>query len=123
VDQERFVFVFTEDVLEEVVAGVALLIDQAALAAAGIHQQPQDQGSVGLLGEILDRLHAAVFFEREIVLGEIVNDLAVLVADTHQHVDDIYTGRELGRIAFRGVGPRGVGLRRVLPRQQPRCGP
>ena len=93
-DEERFVLVLAQDVLEEFVAGVALLVEHARLAAAGIEQQAERQRKIALLGEVADGLRAPVFLDGELVLGQIVDDLALFVADGGQDVDDVDVGRE-----------------------------
>ena len=95
-DEERFVLVLAQDVLEEFVAGVALPIEHARLAAAGIEQQAEREREIALLGEVADGLRAPVFLDGELVLGQIVDDFALLVADGGQDVDDVDAGGELG---------------------------
>jgi len=49
VDDEGFVFVFAEDVLDEFEAGVAFTIENPGLAAAGIDEQTERKRDVALL--------------------------------------------------------------------------
>ncbi len=69
---------------------------KTALADAGIHQEAEGQGQAGFLGEIADGLRAAVFFEGEIVLGEVVNHAALIVANGGEEIDYADVGGEFG---------------------------
>ena len=71
--------------IEEAVTGSALLIENAALAQAGIDKQPETQGQITLAGEIIDGLRATVFFERKIILREVRDNFAVLVMNRREH--------------------------------------
>jgi hypothetical protein len=87
VDEEGFVFVFAEDMVEEGAAGGALLIEDAALAEAGINEEAEGEREIGLFGEIGDRLGLGVLFEGEVIFGEIADEVAVLVADGGEEID------------------------------------
>jgi len=80
-DEEGFVFVFAQDAIEESTAGGALLVENLALAEAGVHEQAQGEREVGLFGEIGDGLRFAVLLESEVVFGEVADDVAVFVAN------------------------------------------
>ena len=87
VDEEGFVFVFAKDAVEERAAGGPLLVEEAALAEAGVHEEAEGEREVGLFGEIGDGLGLGVLFEDEVVFGEIVHEVAVLVADGGEEID------------------------------------
>lgn len=87
VDEEGFVFVFAEDVVEEGAAGGAFLIEDAALAEAGVDEEAEGEGEIGFFGEIGDCLGLGVLFEGEVVFGEIADQVAVFVADGGEEVD------------------------------------
>ena len=100
VDEERFVFVFAEDMVEEGVAGGAFLIEDAALAEAGVDEEAEGEGEIGLFGEIGDGLGLGVLFEGEVVFGEVADEVAMFVADSGQEIDggDVYgDGRLLAK--------------------------
>ena len=86
-DEERFVFVFAEDAIEERAAGGAFLIEDAALAEAGVDEKAEGEREIGFFGEIGDGLGFAVLVEGEVVFGEVADDVAVLVADSGEEVD------------------------------------
>ena len=118
---KRQVAVLAQNLVEELIAGAALLTDHIALAAAGIHQQPQIEGQIGFLREVLDSLRLAFLIQQKIVLGEVLDEFPLLVADGGEQVHDIDVAGELRLVA---IGPRGDrGCRRgcaslVLPGQQ-----
>jgi hypothetical protein len=85
-DEEGFVFVFTKDTIEERSAGGAFLIEDAALAEAGVHEEAEGEREVGLFGEVGDGLGLAVLIESEVVFGEIADEIAVLVADSSEEI-------------------------------------
>ena len=87
VDEEGFVFIFAEDAIEEGSAGGALLIENAALAEAGVDEEAEGEREIGVLCEIGDGLGLGVLFEGEVVFGEIADEVAVLVADSGEEVD------------------------------------
>ena len=97
VNQEGLVLV-AQQVGEKAAAGVALIRQNAPLAHAGIHQQPQRQRQIGLARKIRDRLRAPVFFQFEIVLTQIPYDLAFLVAHGGEHIHHLDVDRDGGLI-------------------------
>src|SRR5580692_4035046 len=86
VDEKGFVLVFTEYVLEKRAAGGALLIENAPLAHAGIHQQAERQRKIGFVNKIGDRLRMAILVQDKIILGQIGEEFSVLVADGGEQV-------------------------------------
>ena len=86
-DEEGFVFVFAQDAIEERAAGGALLVEDAALAEAGVDEEAEGEREVGLFGEIGDGLGLAVLVESEVVFGEIADEVAVFVADGGEEID------------------------------------
>jgi len=87
VDQERLVFVLAQHVLEELVAGVPLFTQHAPLALAGIDQQSQRQRQVRFPRKVADRLRMPVLRQSEVVLGQIRDDLQLLVPNRGQNVN------------------------------------
>ena len=92
VNHERLVLVFAKHVIEESVAGVALLVEDAALAHAGIHQQAQGERKIGVRREIGNCLRMAVLLQREIIFGEVANQSAMFIAHRgeHRHQLDVH---------------------------------
>ena len=84
-DDEGFVLVFAQGVIEEGVAGVALLVQNAPLAQARVHQETQRQRKIGILREIADGLRVAILIQHEIVLGQVANEKPMLVAHGGEH--------------------------------------
>ncbi len=97
VNQEGLVLV-AQQAGEKAAAGVALIRQNAPLAHAGIHQQPQRQLQIGLARKICDCLRAPVFFQFEIVLTQIRYDLAFLVANGGEHIHHLDVHRDGGLI-------------------------
>jgi len=85
-DDEGFVLIFAQKVIEEGTARGDFLIEDAALAAAGVHEEAEGERKIGFAGEVGDGLGFAVLVEGEIVLGEIVDEGAVFVADGGEEV-------------------------------------
>src|ERR1019366_4121143 len=98
VDNERLVFVFAQYVFKERVAGGALRVDNGALAAAGIHQQPEGQRQIGFAGEIADDLRPAVFLEDEVVLVEVGDNMAILIAHSREQIHHVDVRGEGGAL-------------------------
>ena len=86
-DEEGFVFAFAEDAIEEGTAGGAFLVEEAALAEAGVDEEAESERKVGLFSEIGDGLGVGVLFEGEVVFGEIADEVAVFVADGGEEID------------------------------------
>jgi hypothetical protein len=87
VDEEGLVFVFAQDAIEERAAGGAFLIEDTALAKAGIDEEAEGEREIGLFGEIGDGLGLGVLFEGEVVFGKIADEIAVFVADGGEEID------------------------------------
>ena len=105
-DDECLVLVFAHQVFQKGVAGDTLLLQHAPLAHAGVHQQAEREREIGFFGEVADRLRTAVFFQLEVVLGQVVYDLAVFVAHRGQHIDHFDVGREGRRLLARQSADR-----------------
>ena len=107
-DDKSLVFVFAQHLVEEALAGAALLIKNASLAQAGIDQQAERQREIGFFREVVDVLWMAVFFQDEIVFAEAVDNLSVLVAHRRQYVDhfDLNVQRTGGRLLLAVQLPR-----------------
>ena len=86
-DEEGFVFVFAQDAMEERAAGGAFLIEDTALAKASVDQEAEGEREVGLFCEIGDGLGLAVLVESEVVFGEIVDEIAMFVADGGEEIN------------------------------------
>ena len=87
VDEESLIFVYAQDAIEESAAGRAFLVENLALAEAGVHEQSEGERKIGLLCEIGDGLGLAVLLKGEVVFGEIADDAAVFVADSGEEID------------------------------------
>ena len=96
VDEEGLVLGLHEHLVEKTAARVALGIEDAGLTAAGVDQQAEREREIRLLRKILDGLRAAVFLKREIVFGEVADDLAMVVAYGYGQRDYFDIDRECG---------------------------
>ncbi len=114
-NHEGVVLIWTQHVIQEAVASRALLVNDAALAFAGVHQQAESQRKIGFPGEIADGLRPAVFFQGEIILAEIGHDLAVFVAHGGQDSDHVDFDGDLGLRRLLGLLRRLGLLLRLLP--------
>ena len=99
------VLVFAQHLLEKAIAGRAFLAEHGALAHAGVDEQAEGQGKIGLSREVADGLGPAVLFEHKVALLEIANDPALLVVHRGKHVDDFHFTGEGGRLG--GAWPAG----------------
>src|SRR5208283_1674446 len=63
VNDERGIFVLAQKLVEEAVAGAALVVQDAALAEAGVDQEAEAQRQIGFVREVVDGLRAAVFVQ------------------------------------------------------------
>ena len=70
-------------------------INQTALAAAHVDQQPDRQRQIGLTREVFDLLWLAVFGQNKIILGEVVDQCSVLVANRGGHVYHLHVDRHV----------------------------
>ena len=89
-NQESEIFVLTEKVVQEAIAGTPLLVENATLAQAGVNEQTKTKGQIAFPSEKSNRLRTAIFFERKIVFGEIRNNFAVLVMNGGKDIDGIH---------------------------------
>src|SRR5581483_2783645 len=62
-DHKCRVFALVQHLVKKAVAGVALLLQHASLAQAGIHQQAQRERKIGLSGKVTNRLWVAIFLQ------------------------------------------------------------
>ena len=85
--------------VEKLPARAALLGKHGALAAAHIHQKAERQRQIGLRRKVADGLFPAVFFEGEIVLGEVPDQLSLFIANRDQDVDHVDAGGEGGLLS------------------------
>ncbi|MEZ5391980.1 MAG: hypothetical protein R2724_03685 [Bryobacterales bacterium] len=111
--QEGQVLVDTQNFVEEGVAGRTLDLDHALLADAGIDEQADGERQIGLPAEILDLLRLAVLEDLEVVLGEAIDEQALLVPNGRKDVHDLNVdgddglGQFLGWIRLLGEGAGG----------------
>ena len=110
-DDEGLVLFRTHQVVQEAIAGRALLLQHASLTHAGVNQQTKRERQVRIFGEVTDGLRMAVLLQLEVVLGQVVDDLAVLVAHRGQHVDHLDVGGKRRRFL---AGGRLLTRRRLL---------
>jgi hypothetical protein len=101
-DHEGFVFVFAQDVIEERTAGGDFLAEDAALAETGVNQQTKGKREIGFLGEVGDGLRLAVLIQEEIVFGEIVDEIVVLIADGGEEIDGVNVDSDGSRLLREG---------------------
>ncbi len=95
-DQEGLVFFLAQNMIEERVAGALFLVEDAALAEAGVDQQAEGERQIAFAHKIFDGLRAGVFLESEVGLIQVGDDFAVLVADGSVHRDEFYFGGNFG---------------------------
>ena len=93
-NDKGFVLVHAQNLIEKCAAGGALLIQEAPLAHAGVHQQSKRKGEIGFLCEISDGLGLAILFQGEIVLGQIADDVPMLIAHGGEQVDGVDVERD-----------------------------
>src|SRR5208283_4136382 len=55
-----------------------------------VHQQSQRQGEIRFLGKISNRLGLAVLFQRKIILGQIADDVSLLIAHRGKQADRVH---------------------------------
>jgi len=92
VDQECFVFCLHQHLLQEAAAGVPLRVEHFVLAAAGLDKQAESEREIGIGRKGPDRLRPPVFLQREVILGEVADDFAFLVAHGDGKRDDFDLG-------------------------------
>ncbi len=95
-DDESLVFVFAQDVIDKGATGGEFLIEDAALAHAGVDEEAESKRKIRFLGEIGDGLGLTVLLESEIILGKIADDAAVLVADGGEEIYGIDVNSDWG---------------------------
>ena len=79
-DQKRQILL-TQYASEKLIGRVLLDLDQVHLAGADVDEQPDGERQIGLAIEILDLLLLAVFEDVEVVLIEIADQAALLIAE------------------------------------------
>ena len=67
---------------------VALLVQQAPLAHAGVHQQTERERKIGVSREIGYGLRMTVLLQDEIIFGQVVDEMSVFVANCGEHGDN-----------------------------------
>ena len=77
-----------QHLIEEGLAGVALLGKRAANRATGVDEEAEGEGQVVVLVEVTDGLRMTVDAKSEICFGEVLNEDAVFVANDHREVDE-----------------------------------
>src|SRR5215469_2258691 len=110
-NEESEIFVLTEKVVQEAIAGTPLLVENGTLAQAGVNEQTKTKGQIAFPGEKSNRLRTAIFLERKIVFGEIRNDFAVLVMNGSKDIDGVHLHRDFGISALLWLGSSRWSLR------------
>jgi hypothetical protein len=88
-NDEGFVFVFAQQVIEKRAAGREFLIEDTALTHAGVDEQAKGEWEIGLFGEIGDGLRMAVLGENKVVFGEVIDNFGVFVTDGGEEIDGV----------------------------------
>src|SRR5580658_583391 len=107
---EGAVIAGANNVLQKSRGSVFFESETALHRAAHVHEQAEFDGQVGLAAEVKDRLHRLVVIKnREIVLVQIADELAVAIGGDEQHVDfiDALLDGEDGFVHVVGGGNRG----------------
>src|SRR5260370_35230949 len=78
-NEEGFGPFLHEHLIEKTAARVPLRVEDVGLTSAGVDEQTQREREIRFLGKIADTVRAAVFLKREIVFGEVADDLAMFV--------------------------------------------
>src|ERR1700728_3065477 len=89
------VFLLMKHLIQKIVARGALRAEHVALAEAGVDQQADGDRKIVFEHEIFNVLRMVVFGENKIVLAEVLDELALLVADRGGHVDDFHDAGEI----------------------------
>ncbi len=103
-DDKSFVLIFAQHLRQKTFTGVALFAEHPSLAHAGIYQQSEGKREVGFAREILEALRTTILGQREIIFGQAVHDLSVLVPDRRQDVDHFDLDRHGGNRLVRRIG-------------------
>jgi hypothetical protein len=85
--------------VQKAVAGGAFLVQNTPLAHARVHKQAEREREIRLSSKISDGSRTTIFLEGEVVLGQVADHLAVLVANRGQHVDRFDVDRNRGCLA------------------------
>src|SRR5579863_7393341 len=102
-NQECLILGVGEHLVEKNLAGIPLRVQNISLAQAGIDEQSESERKIGVLREIFDGLRAAVFLKSEIVLGQIADDLSLLVPYCDRQSDHFDINRHSGRSLARRI--------------------
>ncbi len=89
-NDEGFIFIFAQDLIEESATGSALLVEDTPLAHAGVDKQTEGEREIGFLGEVGNGLRLAILLEDEVVLRQIANDAFMFIVDRGNHVYSVY---------------------------------
>ena len=127
-DQEGLVFL-AQHLLQEAAARLLLQRQNALLAARCVEQDSQGECLVRLGHKVLQSLGHLVFGDGAVVLGQVRNEVAVLVLHGEEEVDEVdldleggdrlVFGRRVGRVAHRRSIGRRRKLRTTLTRRRP----
>jgi hypothetical protein len=85
-----------EHLFEKSSAGGSLLVEDTALTEAGIDQQAESEGEIGVLVEVADVLGVAVYLKNEVVFSEVLDEGPFLIADDDGEIDEAGIDRERG---------------------------
>ena len=84
---EGLIFGGGEHLVEKGAAGGALLVEDFALGEAGVDEQAERKGEIGVLVEVTDGLGFAIDLQNEVVFREVLYESAFLVADDDGQID------------------------------------
>ncbi len=100
-DDEGLILGRGEHLVEEGAAGGALFVDDAALAAAGVDEEAEGKGKVLVEVEVADGLRVAVDLEDEVILGEVLDEGSLFIANDDGEVHQAgIDGEWWGRLAL-----------------------
>jgi hypothetical protein len=85
---ESLIFGGGEHLVKEGAAGGALLVDDVALGLAGVDQEAENEGKVGVFVEVTDGLGFAVDLKHEVILGEVLDERSFFVAHDDREIDE-----------------------------------
>ena len=95
-DQKRLVFIFPQQLIYEMAARRALLLKHVALIHAGLDQKPERERKIALPAEKANSLRPSIFFQHEVFLRKVVDDLSLLIANRGKYVYQVDVRRRCG---------------------------
>jgi hypothetical protein len=85
-----------EDARQEHLNVVEMLVDEFVLTGGGVDEEAEGERDIGFAGEEAEFLWDAVFVEGEVILGEVGDQAALLVADGEGEGDEVGLDVEVG---------------------------